>query len=71
MLVHARDADDDIIRIIREETNGQGMRGIMHCFSSTPKMGFKALDLGFHISFSGIYIQKIGRAARFCAGCSA
>ncbi|MFA7275515.1 MAG: TatD family hydrolase [Pseudobdellovibrionaceae bacterium] len=58
MIVHARDADDDIIRIIREETNGQGMRGIMHCFSSTPKMGFEALDLGFHISFSGILTFK-------------
>lgn len=54
IVIHARDADDDIIRIIREETNGRGMAGVMHCFSSTPKMGFEALDLGFHISFSGI-----------------
>ncbi len=58
MIVHARDADDDIIRIIREETGGKGMRGIMHCFSSSPKMGFEALDLGFHISFSGILTFK-------------
>lgn len=58
MIVHARDADDDIIRIIREETDGRGMAGIMHCFSSTPKMGFEAIELGFHISFSGILTFK-------------
>lgn len=58
IIIHARDADDDIIRILREETGGQGMRGIMHCFSSTPRMGFEALDLGLHISFSGILTFK-------------
>ncbi|MBE2192098.1 MAG: TatD family hydrolase [Alphaproteobacteria bacterium] len=58
MIVHARDADDDIIRIIREETSGEGMRGVMHCFSSSTKMGHEAIDLGFHISFSGILTFK-------------
>lgn len=58
IIIHARDADDDVIRILRDETNGQGMRGIMHCFSSSTKMGFEALDLGLHISFSGILTFK-------------
>ena len=58
IIIHARDADDDMIRILREETNGQGMRGIMHCFSSSTKMGHEALDLGLHISFSGILTFK-------------
>ena len=58
MIVHARDADDDIIRIIREETDGKGMRGIMHCFSSSPKMAIEALELGFHLSFSGMITFK-------------
>lgn len=58
MIVHARDADDDIIQIIRDETSGQGMRGVMHCFSSSTKMGHEALELGFHISFSGILTFK-------------
>jgi TatD DNase family protein len=58
IIIHARDADDDVIRLIREETNGKGMRGIMHCFSSSPKMGFEAIDLGLHISFSGILTFK-------------
>ena len=58
LVVHARDADDDIIRLIREETAGRGMKGVMHCFSSSPKMAMEALELGFHISFSGMITFK-------------
>ncbi len=58
LVVHAREADDDIIRLIREETNGKGVRGIMHSFSSSEKMCMEALELGFHISFSGMITFK-------------
>jgi TatD DNase family protein len=58
IIIHARDADDDVIRIISEETDGKGMRGIMHCFSSSTKMGHEAIELGLHISFSGILTFK-------------
>lgn len=54
LVVHARDADDDIIRIIREEGAGTKLRGVMHCFTASRKMGEEALDCGFYISFSGI-----------------
>lgn len=54
LVVHARDADDDIMRIIREEGAGTGLKGVMHCFSSGRAMGENALDFGFYISFSGI-----------------
>lgn len=55
LIVHARDADDDIIRIIREEGGAKaGLRGVMHCFSSTRKLAEDALEQGFYISFSGI-----------------
>lgn len=64
IIIHARDADDDVIRLIREETNGQGMRGIMHCFSSSTKMGHEALELGLHISFSGILTFKKSQELR-------
>ena len=58
MVVHARDADEDIIRIIREENGSGKLRGVMHCFSSGRKMAEEALDLGFYISFSGIVTFK-------------
>jgi TatD DNase family protein len=58
MVVHARDADEDIIRIIREENSSGKLRGVMHCFSSGRKMAEEALDIGFYISFSGIVTFK-------------
>lgn len=54
LVVHARDADEDVMRIIREEGAGTDLKGVMHCFSSGRDMGEDALDFGFHISFSGI-----------------
>ncbi len=57
IVVHARDADEDIIRLIREEGAGK-LRGVMHCFSSGRKMAKEALELGFYISFSGILTFK-------------
>lgn len=58
LIVHARDADDDIMRILREEGSGGSLKGVMHCFSSTRKLGEDALDFGFHISLSGIVTFK-------------
>ena len=58
LVVHARDADEDIMQILKEEGAGKGLKGVMHCFSSSPKMGFEALDFGFYISFSGIVTFK-------------
>lgn len=59
LVVHARDADVDIIRVIREE-GGQkaGLKGVMHCFSSGPQLAQDALEEGFYISFSGIVTFK-------------
>lgn len=58
LVVHARDADDDIITILREESAGKTLTGVMHCFSSGPKLAEAALNLGFYISFSGIVTFK-------------
>lgn len=58
LIVHARDADEDIMRIIREEGAGTKLQGVMHCFSSGRAMGEAALEFGFYISFSGIVTFK-------------
>jgi TatD DNase family protein len=67
LVVHARDADEDIIKIIREEGAGQGLRGVMHCFSSGRKMAEEALEEGFYISFSGIVTFKQAEELRSIA----
>jgi len=54
LIIHARDADDDVGRILAEE-HGAGAYGcVMHCFSSGADLAETALDLGFYLSISGI-----------------
>jgi TatD DNase family protein len=54
LIVHARDADDDIAAILTEEFRNGAFPGVMHCFSSGPALARTALDLGFYLSMSGI-----------------
>lgn len=58
LIVHARDADADVMQIIREEGAGTRLKGLLHCFSSGRAMAEEALDFGFYISFSGIVTFK-------------
>jgi TatD DNase family protein len=57
IIVHTRDADEDTIRILREEGQGR-LRGLLHCFSSSRQLAEQALDIGFYISLSGILTFK-------------
>ncbi len=54
IVVHARDADEDMIAMLRAESGAGALRGVLHCFSSGRDLACAALDLGFYISFSGI-----------------
>jgi TatD DNase family protein len=53
MIVHSRAAKKDTIALMREH-QASDVGGIMHCFTEDWEMAKQALDLGFHISFSGI-----------------
>lgn len=54
LIIHARDADDDMARILTEEHRAGAYACVMHCFSSGPELARAALDLGFYLSASGI-----------------
>lgn len=54
LCIHARDADDDIARILQEERGEGGFDFLLHCFSSTRALAEAALAMGGYISFSGI-----------------
>lgn len=51
IIVHNRDACEDVFNTLAE-FQGQ-VKGIIHCFSSTPSYVNKFLDLGFYLSFAG------------------
>jgi TatD DNase family protein len=53
VIIHCRDAWDDLREIIARHWAGSGQRGILHCFTGTREQAFKFLDWGFMISFAG------------------
>lgn len=57
LIIHTRDAEEDTIRIMREEGADQA-GGVMHCFTGSLEMAQQCLELGFYISFSGIVTFK-------------
>ncbi|MCI0753402.1 TatD family hydrolase [Teichococcus vastitatis] len=54
LVIHARDADEDIAAILREEHAGGAFPFLLHCFSSGRGLANTALELGGYLSFSGI-----------------
>ena len=57
LVIHTRSASEDTVRLLREEQGGDA-GGVFHCFTETAEVARAALDLGFHISFSGILTFK-------------
>ncbi len=54
LIIHSRDADDDMARILAEEHANGAFTCVMHCFSSSAGLAEAALNLGFYLSMSGI-----------------
>ncbi len=55
LAIHARDADDDIAKILSEEREGGGdFSFLLHCFSSGRALAEAAIAMGGYVSFSGI-----------------
>lgn len=63
LIIHTREAAADTMRIMREE-GADRAGGVMHCFTETWETAKLALDLGFHISFSGIVTFKNAMALK-------
>lgn len=66
LIVHMRDATEDTLRILAEE-RASDVGGVMHCFTEDWPTAQRALDLGFHISFSGIVTFKSAEPIREAA----
>lgn len=64
--IHLREADDDAVEVLRAE-RGDEVGGIIHCFSGDAASARRFLDLGFHLSFSGIVTFKTADALREAA----
>jgi len=61
LIIHTRASSADTIAILKEEGEDGSpgsVGGVFHCFTETAEVARAALDLGFHISFSGIITFK-------------
>jgi len=59
LIIHTREAEEDTIRILREEGAGDGkLKAVLHCFTSSRALAEAGLDMGLYISFSGIVTFK-------------
>ena len=63
LVIHTRSAAADTLRIMREE-QAEDAGGVMHCFTETWDVAAAALELGFHISLSGIVTFKNAKALK-------
>jgi TatD DNase family protein len=58
LVIHARDADDDMVAILTEEMGRGRFDAVLHCFSSTARLAECGVELGLYVSFSGIVTFK-------------
>jgi TatD DNase family protein len=52
IILHDRDAHEEILKILKEEGNGR-WRGVFHCFSGDVPLAKKVIQMGFFISIPG------------------
>jgi len=53
IVIHTREAEEDTLRIIREEGQGR-LRGVFHCFTGDQAAADRALATGFFLSIPGV-----------------
>ena len=66
VVIHTRDADDDTIDVLRAEGGG-AVTGVLHCFTGDAAFARRGLDLGLHVSFSGIVTFRNADTVRAAA----
>lgn len=62
--IHARDADDDTIRILEEEHADGAFPAILHCYTGGAELAARAVELGLFVSFTGVVTFKKSQALR-------
>ena len=63
-MIHARDGDADMARVLEEETGEGAFPAVLHCFTGGRDSSQSAIDLGLYISFTGILTFKNSQALR-------
>lgn len=62
--IHARDADEDTMRILEEEHADGAFPAILHCYTGGAELARRAVELGLYVSFTGVVTFKKSEALR-------
>jgi TatD DNase family protein len=58
LVIHSRDADADMARILEEESGRGPFPAVLHCFTGSRDLAERAVALGHYVSFTGILTFK-------------
>ena len=58
LVIHSRDADADMARILAEEMGQGAFAAVLHCFTGSRALAQAGIALGLYISFTGILTFK-------------
>src|SRR3954469_11347575 len=64
LVIHSREADDDMARILEEESGKGAFPAVLHCFTGGRDLAMRAVALGHYVSFTGILTFKTSAALR-------
>lgn len=64
LVIHSREADEDMAAILREEMAKGAFPAILHCFTAGEILARTGVELGLYVSFSGILTFKTSQALR-------
>jgi TatD DNase family protein len=64
LVIHSRDCDEDMAKILSEEMGKGAFPAVLHCFTGGRALAMKAIELGLSISFTGILTFKNSSALR-------
>jgi TatD DNase family protein len=64
LIVHSRDADDDMADMLEEGARQGAFPGVLHCFTAGPDLAARAVAIGFYVSLAGIITFKSAEGIR-------
>ena len=64
VIIHCRDSHEDIFEMLEASGVGARVGGVMHCYSGTPEMALRYVEMGFYIGVGGVVTYKNAQALR-------
>lgn len=64
IVIHNRNSDEDCLSILNEHFQDRTAKGVIHCFTSSPELATRAIELGFHLGFTGVVSFKNAESVR-------